>query len=204
MNQETRNFENEKRILDSGTRREFASGAVRDIQEGKGRCDLLPLKQISDFFAFISDVRDLPEDENNKKWVKYADILNSLDQFMKTGNKECVIEAILDFCEGTFSDPYTAVIELSKHYEEGAKKYAERNWEKGISAHCYVDSGIRHLTKHLRGDQDEPHDRAFLWNMFCLLWTIENRPKMNDLPYIQEQNDADDKEWGTTEERGIN
>lgn len=30
-------------IQDSGQRREFATGAVRDIQEGKGRCDLLPL-----------------------------------------------------------------------------------------------------------------------------------------------------------------
>ena len=30
-------------MLDSGNRREFDTGAVRDIQEGKGRCDLLPL-----------------------------------------------------------------------------------------------------------------------------------------------------------------
>ena len=30
-------------IKDSGNRREFESGAVRDIQEGKGRCDLMPL-----------------------------------------------------------------------------------------------------------------------------------------------------------------
>ena len=30
-------------IQDSGTRREFESGAVRDMAEGKGRCDLLPM-----------------------------------------------------------------------------------------------------------------------------------------------------------------
>ena len=29
-------------IKDSGERREFSTGAVRDIQEGKGRMDLLP------------------------------------------------------------------------------------------------------------------------------------------------------------------
>ena len=29
-------------ILDSGNRREFESGAVRDMAKGKGRCDLLP------------------------------------------------------------------------------------------------------------------------------------------------------------------
>ena len=30
-------------LADSGNRREFSTGAVRDIQEGKGRCDLLPM-----------------------------------------------------------------------------------------------------------------------------------------------------------------
>ena len=34
-------------IKDSGERREFATGAVRDIQEGKGRCDLMPLDVIA-------------------------------------------------------------------------------------------------------------------------------------------------------------
>ena len=29
-------------IQDSGNRREFGTGAVRDMAEGKGRCDLLP------------------------------------------------------------------------------------------------------------------------------------------------------------------
>ena len=43
MNQETRFYEGVKKILDSGERRQFESGAVRDIAEGKGRCDLLPL-----------------------------------------------------------------------------------------------------------------------------------------------------------------
>ena len=30
-------------LKDSGAIREFRTGAVRDIAEGKGRCDLLPL-----------------------------------------------------------------------------------------------------------------------------------------------------------------
>lgn len=38
-------------ILDSGNRREFDSGAVRDIQEGKGRCDLLPLVEVGSFLS---------------------------------------------------------------------------------------------------------------------------------------------------------
>lgn len=30
------------KIKDSGNRTEFSTGAVRDMHEGKGRCDLLP------------------------------------------------------------------------------------------------------------------------------------------------------------------
>ena len=36
-------------LKDSGTRREFETGAVRDICEGKGRCDLLPMDVISHY-----------------------------------------------------------------------------------------------------------------------------------------------------------
>lgn len=38
-------------IKDSGNRREFESGAVRDIAEGKGRCDLLPLGVIGEILG---------------------------------------------------------------------------------------------------------------------------------------------------------
>ncbi len=35
-------------LKDSGKRREFGTGAVRDINEGKGRCDLLPLDVVGE------------------------------------------------------------------------------------------------------------------------------------------------------------
>ena len=40
-------------ILDSGERREFESGAVRDIQEGKGRCDLLPIAEVAEILKIL-------------------------------------------------------------------------------------------------------------------------------------------------------
>ena len=39
-------------IKDSGNRREFETGAVRDIQEGKGRCDVLPLDVVANLFLY--------------------------------------------------------------------------------------------------------------------------------------------------------
>ena len=180
MNQETRNYEEQRKILDSGARREFASGAVRDIQEGKGRCDLLPLEEIGFFL-----VMRLPENDG-----AYL-ILSKIDRFIHYGDIKCIHSAISQFLEERNWKVTTALLEVSKHYEEGAKKYEERNWEKGIPCHCYVDSAVRHLFKWYDKWEDEPHDRAFLWNMFCLLWTVRNKPELNDLPYTQMKGEAE-------------
>ena len=37
--------------------------------------------------------------------------------------------------------------------------------------HSFLDSCIRHLLKFADNWEDEPHDRAFVWNMLCMLWT---------------------------------
>jgi len=47
--------------------------------------------------------------------------------------------------------------------------------------HCYIDSAVRHFLKHLRGDTDEPHDRAFVWNLLCAVWTLKNKPELDDI-----------------------
>ena len=144
-------------ILDSGNRRHYESGAVRDIQTGKGRCDLMPLETVS-FLA--------PEE--------YRRIFSSLGQFIYCRLGEYLITAILDFMKIRGWDFATAMLEVSIHYEQGAAKYGERNWEKGLPVTCYIDSAIRHLLKYIRGDSDEPHDRAFVWNLLCCMWTLEH------------------------------
>lgn len=106
-------------ILDSGERTEFQTGAVRDMHEGKGRFDLLPM---------------------------------------------CVL------------------MRLAKHYEKGALKYEERNWEKGISAHSFADSAFRHMVKYMDGWTDEDHLIAAIWNLCGLAWTEEKKPELIDIP----------------------
>ena len=156
-------------LKDSGKRREFSSGAVRDIQEGKGRCDLLPLKIIGECF--------------------HDAVLYNVGDYIYTGNTERLTEAIEIFSALLLpNDPKgkrlsNLFLEVAKHYEDGCIKYGDRNWEKGIDLHCYIDSGIRHYLKWMRGDTDEPHDRAFVWNMLGAIWTQENRPDLIDLPF---------------------
>ena len=152
-------------IKDSGERREFETGAVRDIQEGKGRCDLLPLGVVRDIFQ---------ED------IRTSEIFNCLNNFREFGNHLELYNVLIIWIHQndiTFSD---MLLEVSKHFEEGAKKYGEYNWQKGIPTHCYIDSAVRHYLKWLRGDKDEPHDRAFVWNILCCIWTCIHKPELND------------------------
>lgn len=161
-------------LVDSGVRQEFTSGAVRDIQEGKGRCDLLPLDVVAVIITQGAGSHDR--------------VLEQIQQFISEGSIRSLYRAITYFCETKGWDIYTAVLEVSKHYEDGARKYSERNWEKGIPLHCFLNSGVRHYLKFLRGDNDEPHDRAFLWNMLGCLWTLDHHPKLNDLPFSGNKN----------------
>lgn len=95
-----------QKVKDSGERRKFQTGAVRDIQTGKGRYDL------------ISPI---------------------------------------------------ATRRLARHLENGAIKYGERNWEKGIPQHSFVDSAKRHLDNYLEGMRDEDHLAAAMWNVHCAI-----------------------------------
>ena len=106
-------------LQDSGERTDFGTGAVRDMHEGKGRCDLLPPR---------------------------------------------------------------ALLRLARHFENGAKKYGERNWELGIPCHSFADSAHRHYLRYMNGETDEDHLMAAIWNLMCLAETEEKRPEMMDIP----------------------
>ena len=157
-------------IKDSGARREFETGAVRDVQEGKGRCDLMPL----DIVSTVIDQNDWP--------------LSYMEVFKHTGNSNFLIQALRSFSNNGYDNLFTMLLEVSKHFEEGAKKYGENNWQKGIPVHCYIDSAVRHYLKFLRSDKDEPHDRAFVWNLLCAIWTCENKPELNEYDERYEDN----------------
>ena len=51
------------------------------------------------------------------------------------------------------------------HLENGARKYDDRNWEKGQPLCAFFDSAIRHLYAYLEGNRDEDHLSAARWNI---------------------------------------
>lgn len=174
-------------IADSGARRVFSTGAVRDIREGagKGRFDLLP-------FVAVGMVMDADDQPN------IGQIFSLCDKFRKTGEIRHLTEALFWFFSiydglEIIGDTDSMLLEVAQHFEEGALKYGERNWEKGIPIHCYIDSGLRHLIKHRAGMNDERHDRAFCWNFLCAIQTMIDHPEMDDftLPGIERNKDKD-------------
>jgi hypothetical protein len=76
--------------------------------------------------------------------------------------------------------PY-ATFRLALHYEAGAKKYEDRNWEKGIPASRCFDSAKRHLDKWLMGKTDEDHLAAAAWNVFAIMHFEAVKPGMIDV-----------------------
>lgn len=77
--------------------------------------------------------------------------------------------------------PMRALTRLARHFEGGAKKYGDRNWEKGQPISRYMDSALRHACKYMQGERDEDHLIAAAWNIMCAADT-EERIKEGTLP----------------------
>lgn len=146
-------------IKDSGNRRTFDTGAVRDIQIGKGRCDLMPLAVVANLLDTLTGgdfiIREIAKFARSRKT---ANLYSALSSFAIVAYESKVESMIL---------------QAAIHFEEGAKKYGPNNWQKGLPVNCYIDSAIRHYLKWRRGDKDEPHDRAFVWNIMCCIWEVD-------------------------------
>lgn len=74
-----------------------------------------------------------------------------------------------------------AIRRLAQHYEGGAKKYGDRNWELGQPVGRYLDSALRHLFAVLEGKDDEDHLAAAAWNVLGAI-EMEERIEEGLLP----------------------
>lgn len=155
-------------IKDSGERTVFKTGAVRDIKTAeKGRCDLLPLDVVS---AFVPPEKGAQE------------ILRYIAFFQESGIENYLLYALDTFLENAkqYNGWADMLLDVAVHYSEGCEKYAENNWKLGIPCKSYIDSAVRHVLKWYRGDNDERHDRAFVWNILGCVWTAIHLPELNE------------------------
>lgn len=88
--------------------------------------------------------------------------------------------------------PPRCITRLAKHYENGATKYGDRNWEKGQPSSRYMDSLLRHAFRYLDGERDEDHLAAIAWNAFGIMFNEMYTQEHDDLTqYTQERANGD-------------
>jgi len=82
---------------------------------------------------------------------------------------------------------------VAKWYELGAKKYADRNWEKGIPFSRCIDSAKRHIDKYIMGMTDEDHLSAAVWNLLAIIHFQElGMDELDDMPrYLRKEKTND-------------
>ena len=157
-------------LIDSGERTTFSTGACREITEEKGRCDLI----------------------YNKAWGVLVDdvFYENIENFVRFGNMPDIYYCIDIISKKYYGGSYeTLYLDLARHYANGAKKYSDRNMEKGLPFHSMIDSALRHYTKLKAGWSDEPHAVAVVWNLITLLYMMDYHPELNDLPYKDNKKD---------------
>lgn len=189
--------------VDTGNRTELIKeGGLRDINPKNGRCDLMPLDTVSDIIGVATYI---PKDViigyfEITEHQAVGKILNFVEDYIRCGHTNLLLESMLAFIPQAYAirsisfDNFddvlsetlsSAILDLSHRYREGAEKYAERNWEKGLPIRSFIDSGVRHLLKWYRRDADENHASAFMWNMIGAIWTHKNKPEcIGEMPFL--------------------
>lgn len=86
--------------------------------------------------------------------------------------------------------PPKAIWALAEHFGRGARKYADRNWERGINYSLNYAATQRHLHQWWSGeDVDEEtgssHLIAAMWHMAALFTYLETHPELDDRPQVQ-------------------
>lgn len=78
--------------------------------------------------------------------------------------------------------PMPCLMRITQHYVNGAKKYGDHNWQKGIPASRCISSALRHAWQYLIGDFSEDHLSAVVFNIVCIIYWEETRNlKMQDV-----------------------
>lgn len=102
-------------------------------------------------------------------------------QTFKTGGMRDVKLARFDLI------PPGPMILLAELFGKGARKYSERNWEKGLPWNSPYQSLMRHMHAFWAGeDIDEetglPHVICAMWNAMVLAEFMNTHPELDDRP----------------------
>lgn len=70
--------------------------------------------------------------------------------------------------------------EVARACAEGAAKYGDWNWEKGMPVNDLLNHVLAHIYQFLAGDRSEPHLGHAAWGMLAAIHSRELWPQLND------------------------
>lgn len=74
----------------------------------------------------------------------------------------------------------TGVQGIAEACHEGAAKYSDFNWERGMPCHDLLNHAVRHLMLYKSDDQSEEHLAHAAWNLFAAMHSEQLWPKLNE------------------------
>ena len=76
--------------------------------------------------------------------------------------------------------------EVARACAEGASKYGDWNWEKGMPVHDLLNHVLAHVYQFLGGDRSEPHLGHAAWGILAAIHSHELWPELNEGTLRQE------------------
>ena len=78
--------------------------------------------------------------------------------------------------------PPSALRRIAMHYSNGAKKYDEWNWSKGMQFSRFYASMFRHMQQFATGETDEDHLAAIVFNALSIMhFQDTGRTELDDI-----------------------
>lgn len=69
---------------------------------------------------------------------------------------------------------------IARAAAEGAEKYGDFNWERGMPAYAMINHALRHIYMFLSGDRSEDHLGHAGWNVISAIHSVEKWPELNE------------------------
>ncbi len=63
---------------------------------------------------------------------------------------------------------------------EGAEKYSDFNWERGMPVHDLLNHALRHIYRYLAGDRSEDHLPHAAWGLLAAIHSEQLWPELNE------------------------
>jgi hypothetical protein len=78
--------------------------------------------------------------------------------------------------------PLVGLRRLAETCAEGARKYGENNWARGIPSSNVINHALAHIANYLDGDRTEDHLAHAAWGLFVAMHNEERRPDVHFPP----------------------